>query len=78
MADPVKLNRTWVQITTGSNSIAIQARSGMVHIATGASQPAAGAVGLTIQGSEKMTIASPAIAWARADGTSATLAVQTW
>lgn len=78
MADPINLTRAWVQITTGSNSIAIQARNGKVHIATGATQPTGSAVGLTIEGSEKLTIASPAIAWARADGSSALLAVHSW
>jgi hypothetical protein len=78
MANPINLTKAWVQITNGSNSIAIQAKRGMVHIATGATAPTSAAVGLTIEGSEKLTIAAPAIAWARADGSSALLAVQTW
>lgn len=78
MDNPINLTKAWVQITNGSNSIAIQAKRGMVHIATGATAPTSAAVGLTIEGSEKLTIAAPAIAWARAEGSSALLAVQTW
>lgn len=78
MTAPVKLTTEWVQLTTGSESKVIQAVNGMAYIATSTTKPDASAVGVSISGSDKMTIAPPAVTWVRGGKGGGLLAVLQW